>query len=123
MTDLYTKPTDTHQYLHHRSCHPSDYKRSIAFSQALQLRRICSRTTDYERHLEELEGHLIKWGYDGEEVQLQTEKATKNKSKELLMSWEKSNEQATPLVVTFHPDLLHLMHILHDHQRIINTSP
>ena len=30
MTDLYTKPTDTHQYLHPDSCHPSHCKKSIA---------------------------------------------------------------------------------------------
>ena len=37
MTDLYTKPTDTHQV----SCHPSHCKKSIAYSQALRLRGIC----------------------------------------------------------------------------------
>ena len=32
-TDLYTKPTDTHQYLHMNSCHPNHVKKAIAFSQ------------------------------------------------------------------------------------------
>ena len=34
-TDLYTKPTDKHQYLYHTSCHPKGCKRSIPYSQAL----------------------------------------------------------------------------------------
>ena len=102
VTDLYTKPTDTHQYLHCCSCHPSHCKWSIAFSQALWLRRIFSRPTDYERHVKELKRHLMKRGHDGEEVQFQIEKATTNK-RELLMSWEKKHEQVTPLVVTFEP--------------------
>ena len=35
-TDLYTKPTDKHQYLDPDSCHPSHCKTSIPFSQALR---------------------------------------------------------------------------------------
>ena len=41
-TDLYTKPTDKHQYLLQSSCHPKHTKRAIPFSLALRLRRICS---------------------------------------------------------------------------------
>ena len=51
VTDLYTKLTDTHQYLHHRSCHPFHCRKSIAFSQALKLQRICTKTTNYECHV------------------------------------------------------------------------
>ena len=35
MTDLYTKPIDTHQYLHCHSCHPQYCKSTIPYSQAL----------------------------------------------------------------------------------------
>ena len=30
-TDLYTKPTDTHQYLHRQSCHPHHCKKAIPY--------------------------------------------------------------------------------------------
>ena len=43
-TDVFIKPTDSHQYLHYSSCHPGACKRSIPFAQALQLRRICSKS-------------------------------------------------------------------------------
>ena len=71
VTDLHTKPTDIHQYLHHRSCHPSHCKTSMAYSQALRPRRICSNSTNYKRHVEELKGYLVKRGYDRELIQQQ----------------------------------------------------
>ena len=37
-TDIYSKPTDTRQYLNHKLCHPSHVKRGIPYGQALRLR-------------------------------------------------------------------------------------
>ena len=33
-TDVYCKPTDTHQYLDSKSCHPSHVKKGIPYGQA-----------------------------------------------------------------------------------------
>jgi hypothetical protein len=41
-TDLYSKPTDKHQYLSPSSCHPKHCFKSIPFSQAIRVNRICS---------------------------------------------------------------------------------
>ena len=41
-TDLYCKPTDTHQYLHAKSCHRDVYKGSIAYGQVVRFNIICS---------------------------------------------------------------------------------
>ena len=41
-TDLYTKSTDSHLYLHYSSFHPKHQKQNLPYSQALQLCRICS---------------------------------------------------------------------------------
>ena len=40
--DLYTKPTDTQQYLNWTSCHQRHTKTAIPYSLALRLRGICS---------------------------------------------------------------------------------
>ena len=53
-TDLYTKPTDTHQYLSPESCHPRYCSTSIPYSQSLRIRRICSREEDFRRRTGEL---------------------------------------------------------------------
>ena len=41
-TDLYCKPTDTHQCLHAKSCHHDMYKGSIAYGQVVRFNTICS---------------------------------------------------------------------------------
>ena len=42
-TDVFSKPTDTHQYLEYGSCHPKHVKRAIPYGQALRLKRICRK--------------------------------------------------------------------------------
>ena len=63
-TDLYTKPTDKHQYLLHSSCHPQHTKRAIPFSLFLRLRRICSSSETFTLRTNELKTYLNKRGYN-----------------------------------------------------------
>ena len=63
-TDLHTKPTDKHQYLLISSCHPNHTKRTIPFSLALRLRRICSTDTFFDQGCKELIAYLVKRGYN-----------------------------------------------------------
>ena len=65
VTDLYVKPTDTHQYLHASSCHVSHCKKSMPFSQALRLNRICSENVFFDNALEVWEKER---GYSGKLV-------------------------------------------------------
>ena len=46
VTDLYCKSTNGHQYLHFDSCQASHTKTSVVYSQALRMKRICSRRSD-----------------------------------------------------------------------------
>ena len=73
-TDLYTKPTDTHQYLSPNSCHPKHCTTSIPYSQALRLRRICLRRKDFVKILNELRDHLLAHGYDTNSVDHQIQR-------------------------------------------------
>ncbi|CAH3161338.1 unnamed protein product [Pocillopora meandrina] len=51
ITDVYQKPTATHPYLHWTSAHPPHLKRTILYSQALRLRRICSSTDTLKKRI------------------------------------------------------------------------
>ena len=48
VTDLYVKPTNTHQYVHASLCHVSYCKKSIPFSQSLLLNKICSENAFFD---------------------------------------------------------------------------
>ena len=77
VTDLYIKPTDTHQYLHASSCHVSHCKKSIPYSQTLRLNRICSKNAFFDKRCNELEIWLKERGYSDKLVRAQILKARK----------------------------------------------
>ena len=102
-TDLFTKPTNTHQYLHKLSCHPPHCKSTIAYSQALRLRRICSNGDTYLRRAIELKEYLVKRGYKREEVQQQIDRATSvNRTVAFIMSEEKTQIESHWWYPTIH---------------------
>jgi hypothetical protein len=61
-TDLYSKPTDTNQYLLPSSCHPPHVTTSIPHSQALKIRRICSTGKSLKKRLGQLKNNLKRRG-------------------------------------------------------------
>ena len=61
-TDLYVKPTDSHQYLLSSSCHPLYCKKGILYSQALRLNRICSNNEFFDKRCNDLEKYLLEKG-------------------------------------------------------------
>ena len=68
-TDLYVKPTDSHQYLHYTSCYPYHCKKGIPYSQDFHLNRICSDL--FDRRCNDVEKWLIEKGYSEREVRKQ----------------------------------------------------
>lgn len=47
INDLFTKPTNNHNYLHEKSCHPNYCKKGIAYGLGIRAKRICTNETDY----------------------------------------------------------------------------
>ena len=124
ITDLYTKPTDTHQYLHSSSFHPRHCKNGIAYSQALRLRRICSNDSDFTKHARDLKHNLTTRGHSIKKV---TEAINKGKAlprSDVLEQKTRSQDPNTriPLVITFHPKLPPLRSITTDNHHILHTS-
>ena len=61
-TDLYVKPTDSHQYLLSSSCHPFYCKKGIPYSQVLRFNRICSVNEFFDKRCNDLEKYLLERG-------------------------------------------------------------
>ena len=122
--DLYTKPTDTHQYLLPTSCHPKHICRNIPYSLALRIRRICSTTDAFENRVKELTSHLKRRGYSLQEISTAIAKARSHKRGDLLSyrPKEESTDTATPFVMTYHPELPKVKEIVNKHWSIIDSS-
>ena len=70
-TDLYFKPTDSHQYLHFSSCHPYHCKKGIPYKQVPPVNRICSDPHSFNRGCNDLEKWLKERGYREREIRKQ----------------------------------------------------
>jgi hypothetical protein len=122
--DLYSKPTDTHQYLHSSSCHPRHCKTGIAYSQALRLRRICSNDSDFHRHTRVLANNLVARGYSSRQVNKSIAKAhsiPRNLALQRKSPGSKANPKV-PLVTSYNPCLPPLGKITKENHHILHTS-
>ena len=123
-TDVYCKPTDTHQYLLSDSCHPKHCKEAIAYSQALRIRRICSTDTLYMKRSSELRQHLVSVGHSKCMVQLAINRALCTSRSTLLATRvnKKTLPNRVPMVTTYHPRLPRLSSIINDNMTILHSS-
>ena len=121
-TDLYSKPTDKHQYLFHTSCHPNSCKKGIPFGQALRIRRICSTNAFFEKRARELCNYLVERGYKKDHVEREIDRARRIPRADTLRDKQPANNSRIPFVVTFHPALPNIGEILHRLHPVLNSS-
>ena len=63
-TTVYSKPTNSHLYLHSSSCHSKSSIKGIPKGVALRLRRLCSTDNEFDAKAVEYEEHLKNRGYN-----------------------------------------------------------
>ena len=119
VTDLFTKPTDTHPLLHRTSCHPSHTKNGIPYSQALRIRRICSEETFFDKRVGDLKTWLLARGYKENEVDSQVARVRlKNRVALLDTNPQAKDDTRILLEITYHP-ALHKVHKIIQNQNIL----
>ena len=123
-TDLYSKPTDTHQYLQWSSCHPRHTKESLPYSLAFRLRRICSSDTTFTSRTEELENYLHNRGYPSRVIKKQIQKVMDIPRSEALRPRETNvkNEDRVPFVITYDPSHSSIASTIHKYLPILHSS-
>ena len=122
-TDIYNKPTDKHQYLSPQSCHPKHCTKSIPYSQALRIKRICSNEQTTKKRLGELKCHLKKRGYNNASINHCFNKASGIDRKDLIQYKEKNANNRVSFVITYHPALSNLSSIVREHWTTIQKHP
>ena len=121
-TDLYSKPTDTHQYLEWSSCHPRHTKHSLPYGLAFRLRRICSTDETLHIRVGQLKQHLLSRGYPPKVIDKQVRKATSIPRSVALQRQEKKECSRIPFVVTYNPTLPAIVSTMHKYLPILHAS-
>lgn len=104
MTDIFYKPTDTHQYLHFNSCHPRHTKRAIPYNLARKTCTIVNSETVKIQRLHQLKQFLMKRNYPEKIIDDAIEKCKKLDRKDLLNPIQRNKTQCIiPLVTTYNP--------------------
>ena len=123
VTDIYSKPTDSHLYLPFSSSHPSHCKRAIPYGVALRIKRNCSTDDFLQTRCEEYKGYLKSQNYPADLVDKQFDKALKIPRSELLSKKVKANKKVFPLVLDYNPILPDVQNIIRRHLHLLRSSP
>ena len=122
-TDLFAKPTDTHQYLLPSSNHPPHVHQHLPYGLAVRICTIVSDETARLKRLGELKNFLLQREYPVTLVEDQLAKAQTLPRDELLVRRPNpSHAKRTPLVCTWHPCLPPLTTLLKQAFPILGSS-
>ena len=125
-SDLFTKPTDTHQYLLPSSDHPPHVHRHLPFGLGMRLRAIVSDDANLEDRLAELTGFLKARGYSEDLVKSQLTKVHSIPRSQTLSSSRrhtKDNNNRIPLVCRWNSHLSPLDKLLRESFPILQSNP
>ena len=119
-TDLHIKPTDTHQFLDSKSCHPYHCsKKSIPYSQALRYNTICSDNKKFDQRCNE-EKWLMERGYSERMVRMQILKVRGESRDSLLERGNtRTSESKLTFNITYYPPLQNVRSILEELQILL----
>ena len=122
-TDLYSKPTDSHNYLSWTSCHPYHCKKGIAYSLALRLKRICSKPIDLRKRLQELYSYLRNCNFPHNIILKGFNQANIIRRSDALKYKNRKEGIRVPFVISYHPDIKNLPYLIRNkHEDILLRS-
>ena len=109
---------------HANSEHPRLLKESIAYSQALRVKRICSTNSKFEAHVNTIRDQFVKRAYEKTLIENQIEKFAKLDRSVLLAEKNKSKKALRlPLSVTYNRTLSNIKNILQQHWHLLKIDP
>ena len=119
-TDLYIKPTKTHQILDSTSCHPYHCKKPIPYCQALRYNRVCSDNKNFDQRCNDLEKWLMEGGYSERMVRAQILKARgDSRDSRLERGNTRTSEGKVTFNITYYPTFQNVRSILEERQVLL----
>ena len=108
----------------HATCPPPPphTKRSIPYSLALRLRRICSDNDTYKQRCEDHMDYLLNRGYKLIFLKTQIRHASDISRNAALQPKPKQQKDTVPFVITYNPALLNIPCIIHKHSNVLYWS-
>ena len=106
-TNLYSKPTDSHNYLCYSSSHLQMCKGSIPYSQYLTIHRICSKISDFDKHVKDMTIHFFNRGHPIdllEEAAIKARRKDRDSLRHCRDKTDINNSDRSFLVTTYHPE-------------------
>ena len=126
-TDLYTKDTDTQNYLSFESCHPKHCKTGGPYGEFLRIRRNCHKIEDYERHSEQRVKDYERRGYPTNMLEQARDKARRADRNALLGNTrarnKEKNQDRVPLIVTYNPSNPDFKSMIDRHWHLLQLCP
>jgi hypothetical protein len=125
-TDLYSKPTDSFDYLLYNSSHPQTCKDSIPYSQFLRVRRVCTKLIDFDVHVTNMSRHFLRRGYPIELLEEAAIAARRQDRPTLLSIREggaKGKNDDVFLITTYHPTDSSVRDVVRSNWDLLGKSP
>ena len=121
---IYRKPTDRKNFLNSTSAQPRSLINSISFVQALRLKKICSETSELNKHLDELKESFINRGYKENFLIDQFNRISEVTKEVSLTSKPKTASQPRiPLELKFNRTLTNIKGIIDKHWYLLQINP
>ena len=122
-TDLYTKPTDRNSLLRADSCHPLPLKNSLPYSQFCRVKRICSKPTDLNRHLTNMQAKFKERGYSNAQIDNATTKIEQKPRSDLFNRRSDNKNQSTIFSTCYSKVAENFKHVINKHWHILKSDP
>ena len=101
-TSVYSKPTDSHLYLHGSSCHAGKSIDGISMGVATRLRRICSSDAVFHEQAREYKAFLAARDNNPRVINNSFDKISKQSRQQMRKKQKKVNMDITPTIFTTH---------------------
>ena len=124
LTTVYCKPTDRRSFLHYTSAHPRSLIKSIPYSQALPLKKICAKTSELSKNLQVLKESFINRGFKEKFLDTEFQRLSEIERDALLIpkSKEKDHKKRIPSIKTYNKTLRNLKQIINKHWHLLQIN-